>query len=200
MKVLFASTNPSKVARFQKELESAGIDVITIRDLEETLDIEEIGKDALENAVIKAKAYYELTGLPTIGMDDTLFIEGIPAEKQPGCFVRRVNGVELSDEEMLNYYVNLVREYGGRLLAKWVYGMAIWTEKGEFTYTWSNEGFYLTDTPSEKRNIRYPLDSISFEPNLQKYYSELSDEEKKMLSKSDGLEDVINFIKKSLNK
>ena len=39
------------------------------------MDIDENGKDALENAYIKAKAYYEVTGLPTIGMDNTLFIE-----------------------------------------------------------------------------------------------------------------------------
>ena len=33
-------------------------------------------------------------------------------------------GKELTDEEALEYYISLVKEYGGKLKAKWVYGMA----------------------------------------------------------------------------
>ena len=43
-------------------------------------------------------------------------------EKQPGSFVRRVNKKRLSDLEMLEYYINLVKEYGtdGKLNAYWL--------------------------------------------------------------------------------
>ena len=37
----------------------------------------------------------------TISMDDGLYIENIPEELQPGLFVRRVNGKELNNEEMI---------------------------------------------------------------------------------------------------
>ena len=48
-----------------------------------------------KNAYIKAKAYYDKTKITTIGMDNNLYIEELPEEKQPGTHVRRVNGKEL---------------------------------------------------------------------------------------------------------
>ena len=60
---------------------------------------EETGKNAIENAYIKAKTYYDKTKIISIGMDNNLYIEGLPEEKQPGTHVRRINGKELNDEE-----------------------------------------------------------------------------------------------------
>ncbi|MCI8575011.1 MAG: non-canonical purine NTP pyrophosphatase, partial [Bacilli bacterium] len=130
MKVLFATTNQAKVLKYKKVLEEHGIELITIKDLDFKLDIEENGKNAIENAYIKAKAYWDITHIPTIGMDNNLFIEELPDDKQPGTYVRRVNGKELTDDEMIMYYSNLVKEYGGKLTAKWVYGMVICNNTG----------------------------------------------------------------------
>ena len=77
MKGLFATTNPAKVKRYKEQLSENGIELISINDIDEKLDINENGKDAIENAYIKAKTYYDKTKIPTIGMDDCLFIEGI---------------------------------------------------------------------------------------------------------------------------
>ena len=49
-------------------------------------------------------------------MDDTLYLEGVPDELQPGLFLRRVNGKALNDEEMIEYYTSLVKKYGVCLL------------------------------------------------------------------------------------
>ena len=103
--------------------------VLTIKDLGINLKPEETGNNAIENAYIKAKAYYDKTKITTIGMDNKLYIEELPEEKQPGTHVRRVNGKELNDDEMIEYYCNLVKEYGGKLKAKWVYGMVIYDGK-----------------------------------------------------------------------
>lgn len=89
--------------------------VLTIKDLGINLKPEETGNNAIENAYIKAKAYYDKTKITTIGMDNNLYIEELPEEKQPGTHVRRVNGKELNDDEMIEYYCNLVKEYGGKL-------------------------------------------------------------------------------------
>lgn len=126
MKVLFATTNPAKIKKYEEGLRKNNIDLITIKDLEINVEVNESGKNALENAYIKAKAYYDATGLVSIGMDNNLFIEELPDEKQPGTHVRRVNGKTLTDDEMIEYYTNLVKENGGRLTAKWVYGMVIY--------------------------------------------------------------------------
>ena len=91
MKVLFATKNPAKVRKYDDKLKEHGIELITGRDLEIDIKVNESGKNAIENAFIKAKAYYEKTGIISIGMDNNLYIEKIPEDKQPGTYVRRVN-------------------------------------------------------------------------------------------------------------
>lgn len=58
MKVLFATTNPAKIKKYAEKLKENNIEVLTIKDLGINLKPEEIGKNAIENAYIKAKAYY----------------------------------------------------------------------------------------------------------------------------------------------
>lgn len=198
MNVLFATTNPAKIRRFKSQLEKEGIHLLSIIDINTKLDINENGKDALENALIKARAYYNSTKLTTIGMDDNLYIEGIPEEKQPGTFVRRVNGKELNDDEMIEYYSNLSREHGGKLKAKWVYGIAVCNGEDEKTLTWSKSHFYLTDKPAAKRNPGYPLDSISISPRFGKYFVDLTEEEKLELNKESSETEVIKFLIENL--
>lgn len=198
MKVLFATTNPAKVNKYKKALEDKGIELITIKDLEVNLPINENGKNAIENAYIKAKTYYEATKIPTIGMDNNLFIENLPEEKQPGTYVRRINGKELNDEEMIEHYTNLVKEADEKLMAKWVYGMVVCSDKGTAEFSWTKEHFYFVDTPSKKRNPGYPLDSISIIPEFNKYLVDLTEEEKNQYRKKDNIDDVVDFIRKSI--
>ncbi len=199
MKVLFATTNPAKVNKYKKALEDKGIELITIKDLEVNLPINENGKNAIENAYIKAKTYYEATKIPTIGMDNNLFIENLPEEKQPGTYVRRINGKELNDEEMIEHYTNLVKEAGEKLMAKWVYGMVVCSDKGTAEFSWTKDHFYFVDTPSKKRNPGYPLDSISIIPEFNKYLVDLTEEEKNQYRKKDNIDDVVDFIRKSIS-
>ena len=198
MKVLFATTNPAKVNKYKKALEDKGIELITIKDLEVNLPINENGKNAIENAYIKAKTYYEATKIPTIGMDNNLFIENLPEEKQPGTYVRRINGKELNEEEMIEHYTNLVKEADEKLMAKWVYGMVVCSDKGTAEFSWTKEHFYFVDTPSKKRNPGYPLDSISIIPEFNKYLVDLTEEEKNQYRKKDNIDDVVDFIRKSI--
>ena len=131
-----------------------------------------------------------------MGMDDTLYLEGVPEDKQPGLFVRRVNGKTLNDEEMIEHYIGLVKEYGvdGKLNCKWIYGLAVIDENGnESTYTWEKADFYMVDTQSEKINPGYPLNSISKYKNIDKYFTEITEEDKKKLKVNE--DHVVEFIK-----
>ena len=187
MQVLFATTNPAKVKKYRDLLKEKGIELVTIKDLDFKLDIDENGKDAIENAYIKAKTYYDKTKIPTIGMDNNLFIEELPEEKQPGTHVRRINGKELNDDEMIKYYTNLVKENYGKLTAKWVYGMVICSDNGVNKFSWSKDHFYFVDKPCEKRNPGYPLDSITIVPEFNKYLAELTEEDKEVYKKKDNV-------------
>lgn len=197
-KVLFATTNPAKIKKYANKLKERGIEVLTIKDLEINIDVDENGKNALENAFIKAKTYYDATKIPTIGMDNNLFIEELPEKRQPGTHVRRVNGKVLTDDEMIEYYTSLAKEYNGKLNAKWVYGMVLYNGKEKKEYTWSKENFYFVDKACEKRNPGYPLDSIAIVPKYNKYLVELNEQEKSENNKNNNENDVIEFIVEAL--
>ena len=130
-----------------------------------------------------------------MGMDDTLYMEGVPEDLQPGLFVRRVNGKNLTDEEMIEHYTNLVKEYGinGRINCKWIYGLAVINEKGEeTTYSWFKDDFYMTSSRSDKINPGYPLNSISKYKKLDKYFTEVTLEDMKLIEVNE--DDVVDFI------
>lgn len=194
MKILFATTNQAKIKRYAEKLKKRDVEVLTIKDLGINLRPEETGKNAIENAYIKAKTYYDETRITTIGIDNNLYIEGLPERKQPGTYVRRVNGKELTDDEMIEYYCNLVSEYGGKLTAKWVFGMVIYNGKEAKEYSWSKGNFYLVDKPCKKRDIGYPLNSMSIMPQCNKYFVDLTEKDRAIDRKNYDEEDVINFI------
>lgn len=197
-KVLFATENASKAKRFRDKLLKNNIEIITINDLSEKISVEENGKDAIENALIKARAYSKVENIPVFAMDDNLYIDDIPEEKQPGMYVRRVNGKRLSDDEMIEYYSSLAHEYGkeGKLTCRWVYGIAVINNGIESTYTWNKEDFYIVDRPSNKINPGYPLNTISVNKKLNKYFTDLTSEDKLELKEDEN--DVVEFLCKSL--
>lgn len=198
--LLFATGNMSKGKRFEKGLLKHGIKTLTLKDINIKLDVEENGITAIENARIKARELFRLTNKPSMGMDDTLYLKGVPEEKQPGLFVRRVNGRELNDEEMIEHYIGLVKEYGinGVLNAKWVYGMVVINEKGEESeYTWEKANIYMVDQVSKIVNPGYPLNSITKLKIIDKYLTDVTEEDKERIKVSE--DDVVDFIVNSLN-
>ncbi len=198
--ILFATGNKSKAKRFTKGLLEHDIKVLTLEDININIEVEENGSTAIENALIKARAYAKKTNLPVFAMDDTLYIDNIPDDKQPGLFVRRVNGKKLNDEEMIEYYSNLAKEYGtnGLLTGRWIYGMALINNGHEYTYTWSKQNFYITSTSSNIINPGYPLNTISINIKLNKYFTELTEEDKLLIQEDES--HVVNFLVDSLDK
>ena len=199
-KVLFATGNESKAKRFKDGLLRNGIELITIKDIDEDIEVSEDGKDAIENALIKARAYAKVLDIPVFAMDDSLYIDNIPDDKQPGLYVRRVNGKRLSDEEMLTYYSNLAHEYGvdGKLTCRWVYGIAVINNGVESTYTWSKDDFYIVDKPSDKIDLGYPLNTISINKKLNKYFTDMTKEDHDIVKEDES--DVVEFLWKNLSR
>ena len=198
IKVLFATGNETKAKRFSKGLEEKGIEVITLKDIDVNIDVEENGKDAIENALIKARAYSKVIDIPIFAMDDNLYLENVPLDKQPGMYVRRVNGKRLNDEEMIEHYTNMVKEYGidGKLVCRWVYGMAVINNGKESTYTWSKDDFYMVDKPSNKIDPGYPLNTISINKKINKYFTDITEEDKLIIQEDES--DVVEFIANSV--
>ncbi len=197
--ILFATNNETKAKRFSKGLFTNGIEVVGLKEKNINLDVAEIGKDVIENALIKAREAYKKTNMAVIGMDDSLYLENVPDNIQPGLFVRRVNNKTLTDEEMLEHYTNIVKKYGnnGRIYCKWIYGLAVINENGkESTYTWYKDNFYMVDTISDKINPGYPLNSISKYKLIDKYFTDVTKEDKEKIKINE--DDVVEFIVKHI--
>ena len=131
-------------------------------------------------------------------MDDNLYIDNIPAILQPGTFVRRVNGKRLTDEEMIEHYSTLASNYGvdGKLTARWVYGIAIVNDGVAKTYTESKEDFYISKIPTDKINPGYPLNSISIDIKLNKYFTDITKEDKGLIDEQEM--DIVDFITRNV--
>ena len=183
MKLLFATGNNYKFSLMKERLKELDeIELVNPKMLGINIDVVEDGKDAGENSLKKAKAYYEATKLATIAEDSGLYIDEFSEEEQPGLYVKRVNGREdLSDEEILEYYINKLNEHGGKSLAHYSTGVAIINEDGEvFTDIDREKDFLLTskkcDTECKSGGI---LGYISYDLDSNKYFNERTVENEK---------------------
>ena len=138
--------------------------------------------------------------MPTIAGDSGLFIDGIPNDKQPGLFVRRVNGKILTDDEMIEYYKKLIESIGGKTTGYYVTGLALITEQGLFTTEISEDKFILSSTISKNNHRGNPLDVMTIDPVSQKFYTDMTDEDFKKLRHIFDKECVTFLEKKLLNK
>ena len=127
MKLLYGTTNQAKLTSMQRVTKKIGIEIFGLNDLYkipefkniQLPDADETGKNPLENAIIKAKAYYKVLQIPLFSCDSGLYFENVDEKDQPGTHIRRVNGKTLTDLEALEYYSNLATSYGGKIKAKY---------------------------------------------------------------------------------
>lgn len=201
MKLLYGTGNPAKLSVMRSRAELIGLELIGLQDLKaegKTIpEILECGSTPLENARMKATAFYRAFHMPVFSCDSGLYFENVPDEVQPGVHVRRVNGKSLSDDEMLAHYTGLARRYGD-LVA--VYKNAICLVMDEdhiyeaMDASMESEKFIITDRPhSAVRREGFPLDSLSIDRKTGKYYYDLPGDELEQFAVEDGF---LQFFRK----
>lgn len=89
-KIIFATTNENKMREIKMILVDVPFEIVSLKESGINADIEENGTTFEENAVIKAKAICELTGLITLADDSGLEIDYI--HKEPGVYSARYMG------------------------------------------------------------------------------------------------------------
>lgn len=154
MKLLYGTGNRAKLSVMRSRLKQLDIELIGLDDLRaegKTIpQVVEDGKSPLENARLKATAYYEAFHIPVFSCDSGLYFDNVPEAIQPGVYVRNVNGKCLTDDEMIDYYSGLVKIYGN-LVAR--YRNAIcFVQDDTHIYeamepSMESEKFILTDRP-----------------------------------------------------
>ncbi len=182
--IIYATTNTGKLNYIKEIIKDLNIKIFALPDNKDGKKINPIyesGKTPIENAKIKATYYYEYFKTPLFSCDSGLYIKGLPVEKQPGVNVRRVNGENLTDEKMIEYYSSLINKLGGKAVAWYINAIYCIIDKNKiFSYSGESisEKFILTDLPHKKRTKGFPLDSLSMDINSNKYYFDLTENEK----------------------
>ena len=97
MKIIIATHNMKKRAELERILSPLGIEIVTDNEIGCNLrEVEENGTTFFENALIKAKAGCEDSGLPCIADDSGLVVDALNGA--PGIFSARYSGVHGDDE------------------------------------------------------------------------------------------------------
>ena len=199
MKVLIATSNKAKMKSYGTPLIKNGIELVSLSDLNIDIDVDENGIDVVENACIKAKAYYELSNIDTFAIDEGLYFEDVEDSIQPGTHVRRVNGKRLNDEEMIDYYLDLVNKYGKNGVLRGYFKKAVaLIINGELSTCEIKTYREFINRRSDVVREEYPLASIQYVDRYNKYKSELTDEENAELKKEEQNE-IIEFLLEKLN-
>ena len=89
-RMIFATTNEGKMKEIRMILADLGMEILSLKDLDINVDIEENGKTFEENAIIKAKAISELTGEMVLADDSGLEVDYM--DKAPGVYSARYLG------------------------------------------------------------------------------------------------------------
>ncbi len=98
MQFVIATGNPHKLIELERILNPLGIDAVSSKSLEISLDdVEETGTTFEENAYLKAKAACDKTGFPAVADDSGLCVDALNGA--PGVYSARYAGENATDRE-----------------------------------------------------------------------------------------------------
>ena len=108
--ILIATRNAGKIREYQSLLASLPFQLRSLTEFPDTTEVEETGLTFSENAVLKAKAYAEQTGLWTLADDSGLEVEALGGA--PGIFSARYGGEMASDADRVELLLAQLQSAG----------------------------------------------------------------------------------------
>lgn len=193
-KLLIASTNLGKINIYKDVCSEIGVLTTSLAEIKVDITVEETGSNELENAILKAQAYFNETSLPVLSNDSGLVIDKFSPDDQPGVMVRRFGGRELTDQEMLEIYINKLNEVGGSSTGHYNVALVLINGKGKIKHGEFKPKRYFINKPSKVLNKGVPLSSLSFDEKTGKYLSEMTIKERNTYE-ADAMIAQKNFIK-----
>jgi len=96
MKLVIATKNKNKIAEIKHKFSSvSGLKLLDLSAFKDMPDIDETGSTFLENAVLKARAVCDHTGMPSMADDSGLVVDALGG--RPGVLSARYGGPGLTD-------------------------------------------------------------------------------------------------------
>ncbi|KAF0424794.1 XTP/dITP diphosphatase [Pediococcus acidilactici] len=88
--ILIATKNEGKLKEFKQIFTAKGLEVLSLKDIDEDVDVQENGLTFEENARLKADSYAQAIGIPVLADDSGLQIDALNG--RPGIFSARYAG------------------------------------------------------------------------------------------------------------
>jgi len=198
MKVLIGTNNAGKIKKYSEMLNELNIEYCTLKDMNINLDIEETGNTVEENSLIKARAYYNVAKIPVITDDSGLELDNLPTEMQPGVYVRRHNGKELTDEELIELYSKEIEKVGGETTGAFNIAITIIDDKGNENVKVTKHDRLFISKPCEERTKGYPMNSLIYDKQKDKYLAQIY-EGKTIVKENKKAQEELDFIAQALN-
>jgi XTP/dITP diphosphohydrolase len=169
-RLLVATHNPGKIREYRELLADLELDVVDLDAVGITHDVEETGATFAENAILKARAYAELSGLLTWSDDSGLEVDALGG--QPGVFSARYGGPGLDERDRYLLLLEKLREHPRqRWTARFRCVVALVMPNGQlYTVDDTLEGM-ITDQPAGEHGFGY--DPIFYLPSYQATLAEL---------------------------
>jgi len=104
MRILAATNNADKLVEIRRILEPLGISVVSPADMGVDIQVEETGATFAENARLKAMAFFEASGLPSLADDSGLCVDAL--DGRPGLHTAFYQGESASYETRISALVD----------------------------------------------------------------------------------------------
>ena len=178
-KLLVATHNAGKVREYRQLLADLPLEVTYLDEEGVDFDVEETGKSFTENAVQKATAYAEATGLWTWADDSGLEVDAL--DGAPGVYSARYAGPGASDRDRYLKLIDELRSIGDApRTARFRCVVAICLPDGEAHTTDGRVEGLIIDEPRGDGGFGY--DPIFYLPDRDATMAELSQETKNQIS------------------
>ncbi len=174
--ILIATKNKGKIKEFENMFKSFNINIKTLYNYD-LPEIEETGNSFFENALIKAKAGYDISNLPTISDDSGLEVEAL--NWKPGIHSARFGKRSFNDQDRMFYLLEKLKGKKNRN-ARFKTSLVFYNGENQinkFEGIW--KGIILKEPIG---NNGFGYDPIFYDENLKLSAAQLSPDEKKLVS------------------
>lgn len=198
--LLVATKNPGKFSEISEVLETLLLKLLSLRDLGIADDIEETGKTHEENAILKARYFFDKTGLPTLGEDSGIYVDAFPGEL--GVATRRWENLHnATDKEWIEYFLKkMAKVPAEKRGAKFICFAVLILPQDPTPHIFSGETHgIITETLEAPLREGIPISSCFRPQGFDKVYAALTVAEKNRVShRGKAMHAVKEFLAKSL--
>jgi XTP/dITP diphosphohydrolase len=173
--LLLATGNPGKVTEYKMLLGDISLTLVTPLQQGITDEPEETGTTFEENALLKARYYTGVSGLPALADDSGLEVDELGG--RPGVYSARYGGPGASDADRARFLLDAIEGVPWeRRTARFRCVVAlVWPGGEEVTFHGTREGYIALES---KGANGFGYDPVFFLPELAKTFAELAPEVK----------------------